>query len=143
MAAPRFQPCVLGMLPSELERVMPRVAPPQWRVRALEMGRRPFDSRASPLWRASFEAFALSERFANPAFRKLLRFRGGVLGVPPNNSGDVDSGVVTVTLAMSSSLQATVLKTAPADFAGDLPVSVARSLCSSPLCIAYECPHVV
>ena len=81
-----------------------------------------------------------------PAFRGLLRIRGGILGVmnvSPNSKGDGGASAATVMLATSSGLKAPELKTALADFAGDLPESAARSIRSDPSWVAEEGPRVV
>ena len=109
VAVPRFPLRVLGMLPSELLRVMSRVAPPQWRNVVFEMGCRPFDSQPAPAWRAFFGVFAQLERLVSAVFCRLFRIRGGACGVmdvSPNNSGDVDASGATVTLAMPPGLEA-------------------------------------
>ena len=106
---PRFPLCVLGLSPSELERDLSHVAPPQCWDRVSEMGRRPFDAQASPASQVLFEVFAPLERLVG-----LLRIRGGALGLldgSPNNSGGVDTSEVTVTKAMSSGLQAAEWRT--------------------------------
>ena len=78
--------------------------------------------------------------------RVLLCIRRDVFGVvdySPNSSGDVGARVAAVILAMSPGLAASEVKTVLADYLGDLPESVARSLCGDPSWVADRGPHSV
>ena len=105
------------------------------------MGRRPFDTAASPAWCAFFESFAAARHFLGPIFRRLVRIRGaasGALESPPETWGDIRTSVATAWRATPGRLSAPESKAALSEYANGLPDSGIYSLRSAPSWIADE-----
>ena len=144
--APCFPLFTLGLSASELQRVLPFVNRAQWRGRPLQLGRRPFDTAASPVRRAFFEPFLAARHFLGPIFRPLVRIRGaasGALESPPEIWGDIRTSVATARRAMPGWLSAPESKSALSEYAKGLPDSGAHSSRSAPSWIADEGPDVL